>query len=71
MSVPLETLLADDRVKLLINAARHAHAALTFDAALRAQRRAADNLELALDVFSDGEHEHDTLPCLPTYAGRP
>ena len=54
--IPLEDLLNDPRVQILLTAARHAHIALI----KTAQRRVADNLDFALKPF-----ESDDRPTIP------
>lgn len=65
--IALDTLLADPRVQVLLTAARHAHSAMTFDVSLGTQRRAAANLDFALQPFEHDE-PRETLTNLKTVA---
>jgi hypothetical protein len=60
----LASLLEDERVRVLVTAANHAHSALTLDISLGTQRKAAENLAFALTAFAT--EESDTCPAVST-----
>jgi hypothetical protein len=66
MSARILDLLRDQRVRVLVTAAQHAHTALTFDNSLAAQRKAADNLAFALEAFEVDVGGETTSPRLRT-----
>jgi hypothetical protein len=68
VSAQLARLLEDERVKVLLAAARHAHSALTCAVSQRTQHRCAENLDFALKAFESDDR--DTLSSLKA-AGAP
>jgi hypothetical protein len=66
MTARLSDLLSDQRVRVLITAAQHAHTALTFDNCLAVQRKAAENLAFALEAFEVDVGGEQTSPKMKT-----
>lgn len=63
-------LLEDERVRMLVNTARHACTSLTFDVSAVTKRACAENLARALDAFDVPESDGlDAMP--PAKGGQP